>query len=133
MANRKGTLDEKRRTLYTSLLQCANKQYDLISILGTEEEYEKSFLQLSNEWDQLCAEIETIQSEIEDVTQADEELVNIMKEIMERLGAIDLRLQDNVGLAGNDLKTVKDQRMLVNAYYGMGRKGLDSIYFDEKK
>lgn len=133
MVNHSDSTTERRRMLYTSLLNCANRQYDLISMLGTEDEYEKSFLQLSNEWDQLCAEVEIVQKEIGDVTQEDKELVSIMEEIMERLRTIDMRLQDTVGLAGNDLRTVKDQRMLVDAYYGMGRKGLDSMYFDEKK
>ncbi|MNE61175.1 hypothetical protein D3C80_1563680 [compost metagenome] len=56
-----------------------------------------------------------------------------MNEIMEYLHSIDKQIQDIVGSAGHDLRIVKDQRMLVDAYYGMGRKGLDSMYFDEKK
>ncbi|SDF86719.1 hypothetical protein SAMN04488542_1193 [Fontibacillus panacisegetis] len=122
-----------RQELYLNLLGCAKSQYTLINSLSSNEKYEETFSELSNQWDQICNEIEDLDHQIGPVKEAETFLIGIMNEIMECLHSIDKQIQDIVGSAGHDLKIVKDQRMLVDAYYGMGRKGLDSMYFDEKK
>lgn len=117
------------------LLECARAQCELIDLLGSEDQYEEPFLQLSGQWDQIRTEIEELEQKVgdQDLSHSDTSLVSIMEEIMECLRTIEKQLQDTVNEAGNDLRTVKDQRMLVDAYYGMNRKGHNSMYFDEKK
>ncbi|MNW45377.1 hypothetical protein D3C74_226400 [compost metagenome] len=127
------SLLRKRQELYLNLLGCAKSQYTLINSLSSNEEYEETFLKLSNQWDQICNEIEDLDHQIGSVKETETFLIGIMNEIMECLHSTDKQIQDIVGSAGHDLRIVKDQRMLVDAYYGMGRKGLDSMYFDEKK
>lgn len=117
------------------LLECARAQCDLINLLGSEDQYEEPFLQLSGQWDQIRAEIEELEQKVrdQDLSNSDTSLVSIMEEIMECMQTMDKQLQDTVNEAGNDLRTVKDQRMIVDAYYGLNRKGFKSMYFDEKK
>jgi len=42
-------------------------------------------------------------------------------------------LNESVNEAGGNLKNVKEQKLLMNAYYGFDRRGHNSLYFDEKK
>lgn len=135
MAKSEDFFANRRQALYMKLLECARAQCDLINLLGSEDQYEEPFLQLSGQWDQIRAEIEELEQKVrdQDLSHSDTSLVSIMEEIMECMQTMDKQLQDTVNEAGNDLRTVKDQRMIVDAYYGLNRKGFKSMYFDEKK
>jgi len=43
------------------------------------------------------------------------------------------RMRNEMAAVGGDLKNTRDQRKVMNAYYGMDRQNDTSYYFDEKK
>ncbi len=123
-----------RRELYEELLACTNAQYDLLSSGDSWEHIADPFLQLSARWDEIRAQIDRLkQPEPEEIKDSDGYLQDLIRRIAAGLREVDIKLQQSVGEAGTGLKTVKDQQKLMNAYYGMDRRGNHALYFDEKK
>jgi hypothetical protein len=120
--------------LYEELLACTNAQYDLLSSGDSWEHIADPFLQLSARWDEIRAQIDRLkQPEPEEIKDSDGYLQDLIRRIAAGLREVDIKLQQSVGEAGTGLKTVKDQQKLMNAYYGMDRRGNHALYFDEKK
>ncbi|MFD3259374.1 hypothetical protein ACE3MQ_12255 [Paenibacillus lentus] len=129
---------DRRQTLYDQLLQCANAQLRLFTEVPVDEATElgafvEDFLQLSQQWEQICAEIEDLDKKAETRLPPSPSLVALMEQIAETLQQIDQRLHASVNEAGSELKAVNNQRLVMNAYYGMNQKSQSSFYFDEKK
>lgn len=118
--------------LYSKLLVCAREQYALLTNTESEEQ-EKEFNRLSTEWDTICAQIERANQELGIPDRSDEALVEKMEKIAMVLSMTEGELNESVNEAGGNLKNVKDQKLLMNAYYGFNRRGHNSLYFDEKK
>ncbi|AZS17588.1 hypothetical protein [Paenibacillus lutimineralis] len=118
--------------LYSKLLVCAREQYSLFTNTDSEE-HEKDFNRLSAEWDVLCAQIEQANQEYGIPDHTDAALVEKMEQIAMVLSMTERELNDSVSEAGGNLKNVKEQKLLMNAYYGFDRRGHNSLYFDEKK
>ncbi|WP_374717701.1 hypothetical protein [Neobacillus sp.] len=131
---RNGVSDQAgRRELYEELLACTNAQYELISSGDSWEHIADHFLQLSARWDEIRAQIDRLRPEPEELNDSDGYLQDLIRRIAIGLREVDNKLQQSVGEAGTGLKTVKDQQKLMNAYYGMDRRGSHAYYFDEKK
>ncbi|MCM3040934.1 hypothetical protein M3201_14620 [Paenibacillus motobuensis] len=122
----------KHHELYSKLLVCAREQYALLTNTESEEQ-EKEFNCLSTEWDTICAQIERANQEHGIPDRSDEALVEKMEQIAMVLSMTEGELNESVNEAGGNLKNVKDQKLLMNAYYGFDRRGHNSLYFDEKK
>lgn len=131
---RNGVSDQAgRRELYEELLACTNAQCDLLSSGDSWEHIADPFLQLSARWDEIRAQIDRLRPEPEELNDSDGYLQDLIRRIAIGLREVDNKLQQSVGEAGTGLKTVKDQQKLMNAYYGMDRRGSHAYYFDEKK
>lgn len=114
------------------MLDCAREQYSLLTNTDSEEQ-DKDFNRLSAKWDTICAQIERANLEQGIPDHSDEALVEKMEQIAMVLSMTEKELNDSVNEAGGNLKNVKEQKLLMNAYYGFSRRGHNSLYFDEKK
>lgn len=124
----------RRQTLYDQLLQCTNAQLHLFTEAPVNEAAElETFVQLSQEWEQICAEIEDLDKKTGTMLPPSSSLVELMEQIAETLRQIEQRLHASMNETGGELKAVNNQRLVMNAYYGMNQKGQSSLYFDEKK
>lgn len=128
--HRESTLN-KRHELYAALLECARSQLQVLSTEDMEERYGEPFLQLTQQWDQICGDIEALDEQAEG--RSESSTAAIMEDIVDILNLIEQRLHDSVNETGSDMKSVSDRKLMMNAYYGMNRKGQSSLYFDEKK
>jgi len=122
----------KHHELYSELLDCAREQHALLTNIELEPN-EEEYNRLSTKWDILCAQIEKADQEDGIPDRSDTVLVEKMEQIAMVLSMTEKELNDSVNEAGGDLKNVKDQKLLMNAYYGFARRGHNSLYFDEKK
>ncbi|WP_110931098.1 hypothetical protein [Paenibacillus bouchesdurhonensis] len=121
----------KRQKLYAALLECAQSQLRVLSSEDMEDRYGEPFLQLTQQWDQICGEIEALDELAGGLTESS--IAAIMEDIVGILNLIEQRLHDSVNETGGDMKSVSDRKLMMNAYYGMNRRGQSSLYFDEKK
>ncbi|GAA0377884.1 hypothetical protein [Paenibacillus motobuensis] len=122
----------KHHELYSKLLDCAREQYALLTNSESEQN-EEEYARLSSEWDILIAQIEKANQEDGVPDHSDTNLVEKMEQIALILSMTEKELKDSINEAGGNLKNVKDQKLLMNAYYGFDRRGHNSLYFDEKK
>lgn len=128
------TMANRRQTLYDQLLQCANAQLRLFTEAPVNEAAElETFVQLSQQWEQICAEIEDLDKKTGTMLPPSSSLVELMEQIAETLQQIEQQLHASMNDTGSELKAVNNQRLVMNAYYGMNQKGQSSFYFDEKK
>lgn len=122
----------KHHELYSKLLDCAREQYALLTN-SEPEQNEEEYNRLSTEWDILIAQIEKANQEDGIPDHSDTTLVEKMEQIALILSMTEKELKDSINEAGGNLKNVKEQKLLMNAYYGFDRRGYNSLYFDEKK
>lgn len=126
----------ERKGLYNKLLQCSRAQLGLFDRLRSEEELPAEFLELQNQWESTSSDINKIQKKLEETAREkdiqDSELVEIMQECIENMSLLQQKLTTYKESLGGDFQNIRDQRTLMNAYYGGARKTPISFYFDEK-
>lgn len=126
----------ERKSLYGKLLQCSRAQLGLFDRLRSEEELPVEFLELQDQWESTSSDINKIQEKLEEAAPEkgiqDSELVEIMQECIENMSLLQQKLTTYKESLGDDFQNIRDQRTLMNAYYGITRKTPISFYFDEK-
>lgn len=126
----------KRKSLYGKLLQCSRAQLGLFDRLRNEEELPAEFLELQDQWESTSSDINEIQKKLDEMAPEmgiqDSELVEIMQECIENMSLLQQKLTTYKESLGGDFQNIRDQRTLMNAYYGGARKTPVSFYFDEK-
>ncbi|WP_334072151.1 hypothetical protein [Paenibacillus sp. A14] len=126
----------ERKGLYGKLLQCSRAQLGLFERLRSEEELPVEFLELQDQWESTASDINKIQKRLEETVQEkdiqDSELVEVMQECIENMSLLQQKLASYKESLGGDFQNIRDQRTLMNAYYGITRKTPISFYFDEK-
>lgn len=134
MDNHDTSIMAEYRELYGQLLECTKHQLELISAEESLERMTEVYLQSAEKWEEIRGRIDRLALEFPILKEIqDAALAETMKNIQAYLQMTEARLSDSIQETGGDLRTVKDQRLLMNAYYGMNRRGHHSIYFDEKK
>lgn len=126
----------ERKSLYGKLLQCSRAQLGLFDRLRSEEELPVEFLELQDQWESTASGINVIQKKLEETAPEkgtqDSELVEIMQKCIENMSLLQQKLTTYKESLGDDFQNIRDQRTLMNAYYGITRKTPISFYFDEK-
>lgn len=134
MGNHEASIMAEYRELYGQLLECTKHQLELLSAEESLERMTEVYLQSAEKWEEIRGRIDRMDLEFPILKEIqDAALAETMKNIQAYLQMIEAWLSDSIDETGSDLRTVKDQRLLMNAYYGMNRRGYHSFYFDEKK
>ncbi|MCM3701041.1 hypothetical protein [Paenibacillus macerans] len=134
MDNHDASIMPEYRELYVQLLEYTKHQLELISAEESLERMTEVYLQSAEKWEEIRGRIDRMALEFPMLNEVqDATLVETIKNIQAYLQKIEARLSDSIHETGSDLRTVKDQRLLMNAYYGMDRRGYHSFYVDEKK
>ncbi|GIO86574.1 hypothetical protein J25TS5_35060 [Paenibacillus faecis] len=134
MGNHHASVIAEYRKLYGQLLECTKHQLDLLSAEESLERMTEVYLRSAENWEAISVRIDRMALEFPTLKEIqDAALAETMKNIQAYLHMIEARLSDSIHETGDGLRTVKDQKMLMNAYYGMDRRGYHSFYVDEKK
>lgn len=127
---------EERRNLYGKLLQCSREQLSLLDRLNGAEEFPAEFVGLQDQWEKTASRVDIIQKKLEEKAQGqdfqDTELVEMMQECISNASLLQHSLLSYKESLSSDFQNVRDQRAIMNAYYGMNRRAPMSVYFDEK-
>ena len=133
MDNALGDWKAKQELLCGRLLACTEERLRLVTEAASWEGISERYLQMTGEWDALSIEFSQLREGSGDLEEADTVPVELLTKVAQGLERIEVVLKDLVSSTGDDLRTAKDQRMLMSAYYGMNQRGQHAMYFDEKK
>lgn len=125
--------------LYQELLECTTKQRQIIENLNITLEKEEDILPFFSEyferWNKITQDIEAADSteSILDDSESQQYVSNLMAAINENVVYIQSELQTKTNNTGSDLRGVRTQQKVLNAYYNLNSKDQIALYFDAKK
>lgn len=127
---------EERHKHYVTLLECSRRQLNLLKEREGDE-FPSLFSELQQEWNNSSAEIDRIQQIISSIDRqavmASDKLQEIMQQCLDNMIILQQELAKYQEDLGGDVLAAKNQKSVMNAYYGMNRKEQIPLYFDEKK
>ncbi|AIQ14810.1 hypothetical protein PDUR_25230 [Paenibacillus durus] len=129
-------LAHQRHELYMKLLDCSTRQ---LSLMADREgnDFPSLFEREAKEWNQITKEIEYIQEQMNlidpEQSSASDSLLDLMQAIERQVEAIYHSLSESAADTGADLRSVKNQRKVMNAYYRLDQNDQVPLYFDHKK
>lgn len=124
-----------RYEAYRKLLEISAEKLDIVR-QGAFIDQAERFTCLGDEWDSLQREIESLEANINGLADSEEhseQIRAIGQQIIHNQRLTEERLQQELGQLSGDLKSVRDHKTVLNAYYGMNRNEQIAYYFDEKK
>jgi hypothetical protein len=126
--------------LYQELLDCTNEQRTLVEAELRKVEKEEDILPFFSvyfeKWNQIVEEIELVNTKLDadDVSNEErQQLQDMMTGITENITYVQDRLEVTSSHTGNDLRGVRNQQKVMNAYYNLNSKDHVPLYFDAKK
>lgn len=138
--DRNSSLSESRINLYRELFDCTAEQKETMDNLladgKKEEDILPFFAAYFERWNQISDEIEWTNSQLSSPIVSDQELQQLeplMKGIEENVGYIQGYLMTTSNGTESDLRGVRNQQKVLNAYYNLNSKDNVPLYFDEKK
>lgn len=130
----------KRLELYRELLECTTEQKrvaaDYESMGKREEEILPFFAEYFETWDKHTQEIEWIERELGSLDNSEADYMQIqemMLQITSNINDIQVSLEAATKDTRKDLRGVRNQQKVMNAYYHLDSKDNVALYFDEKK
>ncbi len=134
------SLFEARNDLYRELLNRTVEQKEIMDNLLAEGKKEEDvlpfFASYFERWNQITDEIEMINSQLSSSIVPDQDahqMGQLMKEIEENVDYIQGYLETTTNSTESDLRGVRNQQKVLNAYYNLNSKDNVPLYFDEKK
>ncbi|MOA30505.1 hypothetical protein D3C78_1516000 [compost metagenome] len=137
-------LFQLRNNSYFELLQISEQQLDFIQRDNWADAVDEMNA-LFNNWTRKKEELDKINMQIdemsEQLTTASDSVIetfnieasSIMERIIEIRSIIENEIKMQFHTLSKSMKSVKDQQVILNAYYGVRRRNDIPIYFDEKK
>lgn len=126
--------------LYQELLDCTNEQRTVVEAELRKVEKEEDILPFFSvyfeKWNQIVKEIEHVNNELDVEEVSDEErkqLQEMMNNITANINYVQDRLEVTSSHTGDDLRGVRNQQKVMNAYYNLNSKDHVPLYFDAKK
>ncbi|ANS76093.1 hypothetical protein AWM70_17135 [Paenibacillus yonginensis] len=127
---------EQREAMYRRLLACFVEQRELLIVENEWEEISSRFLSLVDSSTQIQNEIENLQVQI-NMHDPDSSPAPVVLELISEIQKVVRSIQNALGRysqsTGQNLKNVKNQQKVMNAYYHLQSREQVPLYFDEKK
>lgn len=137
-------LFQQRNTTYLELLQISEQQLNFIQGDNWSEAVDE-MNDLFDNWTRKKEELDKINTRIEEIRGQlstdpgsvietfNLEVRSTMERIIEIRSIVEKEIKSQFNSLSKSMKSVKDQQIVLNAYYGVRRKDDVPIYFDEKK
>lgn len=125
----------QRYEAYRKLLAISTEKLAIVQQGALMDRFER-FTCLGDEWNSLQREIESLEANINglfDSEDHNEQIRAIGQQIIRNQQLTEQLLQQELGQLSGNLKSVRDHKSVLNAYYGMNRNEQIAYYFDEKK
>ncbi|MEC0370801.1 flagellar protein FliT [Paenibacillus chibensis] len=130
-------MDNGNMHLYQELLECTSKQRQIMDDLSINLEKEGDilpfFLEYFEYWDRITEAIGNSKPEERIEEYESQALLNIMESINANVEHIHAQLQVKTDHTGSDLRGVRTQQKVLNAYYNLNNKDQVALYFDARK